>query len=87
MMFSSVELIKLRIDANVPREPEENSEQMFSNVRHYPRHPESLIQQAIIKLSVRHAWPCAGHPRSLCCPEARTWMAGTSPAMTESANR
>jgi len=30
MMSSSVELIKLRIDANVPRELEENSEQMFS---------------------------------------------------------
>src|SRR5260370_7984165 len=32
MMSSSVELIKLRIDSNVPRELEENSEQLFSSV-------------------------------------------------------
>ena len=29
----------------------------------------------------RHARPCAGHPR-LCSPHQSTWMAGTSPAMT-----
>ncbi len=31
----------------------------------------------------RHARPCAGHPRSFFFDAAKTWMAGTSPAMTE----
>src|SRR5581483_2668417 len=32
---------------------------------------------------LRHARPCAGHPR-LCFKDSRkTWMAGTSPAMTK----
>jgi len=26
---------------------------------------------------------CAGHPRLLLCARIKTWMAGTSPAMTE----
>src|ERR1700742_4674676 len=30
----------------------------------------------------RHARPCAGHPRLTVPPQAKTWMAGTSPAMT-----
>src|ERR1700738_4894049 len=30
----------------------------------------------------RHARPCAGHPRRLPCQRSKTWMAGTSPAMT-----
>src|SRR6202011_2594959 len=32
--------------------------------------------------SVRHARPCAGHPRPSCLHAVKTWMAGTSPAMT-----
>src|SRR3954447_13101056 len=31
--------------------------------------------------TTRHARPCAGHPRP-CSPHQSTWMAGTSPAMT-----
>src|SRR3954447_9150833 len=31
---------------------------------------------------LRHARPCAEYPRSSCCDKARTWMGGTSPAMT-----
>src|ERR1700737_1993585 len=31
----------------------------------------------------RHARPCAGHPRPYNHIEKKTWMAGTSPAMTE----
>src|SRR5207237_6264367 len=30
----------------------------------------------------RHARPCAGHPRLSSSRESKTWMAGTSPAMT-----
>jgi hypothetical protein len=30
-----------------------------------------------------HARPCAGHPRSCCNQARKTWMAGTSPAMTK----
>ena len=37
--------------------------------------------------SKRHARPCAGHPRLLRRPAAKTWMAGTSPAVTEERNR
>jgi hypothetical protein len=33
------------------------------------------------KASPRHARPCAGHPRLSFLP-SKTWMAGTSPAMT-----
>jgi hypothetical protein len=32
--------------------------------------------------TVRHAWPCAGHPRLSGASTRKTWMAGTSPAMT-----
>src|ERR1700681_1945115 len=32
--------------------------------------------------TVRHAGPCAGHPRLKNLVARRTWMAGTSPAMT-----
>src|SRR3954452_14269584 len=34
----------------------------------------------------RHARPCAGHPRP-CWRRRRTWMAGTGPAMTDSAEK
>jgi hypothetical protein len=30
----------------------------------------------------RHARPCAGHPRLVLLDAPKTWMAGTSPAMT-----
>jgi hypothetical protein len=30
----------------------------------------------------RHARPCAGHPRLSPQQQSKTWMAGTSPAMT-----
>ena len=32
--------------------------------------------------SIRHARPCAGHPRLSSFEDRKTWMAGTSPAMT-----
>src|SRR3954469_16829072 len=32
--------------------------------------------------SSRHARPCAGHPRLSGLKKAKTWMAGTNPAMT-----
>jgi hypothetical protein len=31
----------------------------------------------------RHARPCAGHPRIKAKVISKTWMAGTSPAMTD----
>jgi hypothetical protein len=31
---------------------------------------------------VRHARPCAGHPRLAACTRKKTWMAGTSSAKT-----
>jgi hypothetical protein len=31
---------------------------------------------------IRHARPCAGHPRLYGWKTNKTWMAGTSPAMT-----
>src|SRR5947209_20635126 len=31
---------------------------------------------------IRHARPCAAHPRLASLGAAKTWMAGTSPAMT-----
>src|SRR5450755_2232052 len=34
------------------------------------------------RLVDRHARACPGHPRPISC-DAKTWMAGTSPAMTE----
>src|SRR6266496_693033 len=40
----------------------------------------AIFNERWIKLS-RHARPCAGHPR-LSWDATRTWMAGTSPAMT-----
>jgi|SRR3984885_6500352 hypothetical protein len=36
--------------------------------------------------SARHARPCAGHPRLYCLKSRKTWMAGTSPAMTKKRN-
>jgi hypothetical protein len=39
--------------------------------------------QHVATLPLRHARPCAGHPRlSSSTSEKQTWMAGTSPAMT-----
>ena len=38
-------------------------------------------------LSSRHARPWAGHPRLTFVPARKTWMAGTSPAMTTSKQR
>src|SRR6266849_9921560 len=35
-------------------------------------------------LLARHARPCAGHPRLTAFARRKTWMAGTSPAMTTS---
>ena len=35
----------------------------------------------------RHARTCCGHPRLLAVPRFKTWMAGTSPAMTRRRNR
>src|SRR5580693_3025583 len=35
-----------------------------------------------IRLVPRHARPCAGHPRLSASAKSKTWMAGTSPAMT-----
>src|ERR1700759_3115784 len=32
----------------------------------------------------RHARPCAGHPRLMAFARKKTWMAGTSPALTTS---
>src|SRR3974390_3938403 len=32
---------------------------------------------------LRHARPCAGHPRLTGMQSLKTWMAGTRPAMTE----
>src|SRR6185437_9365381 len=34
-------------------------------------------------LAIRHARPCAGHPRLDRIARRKTWMAGTSPAMTD----
>jgi hypothetical protein len=49
-------------------------------------HPESLTENAGSKIRhiarVRHARPCAGHPRLEAIALEKTWMAGTSPAMT-----
>jgi hypothetical protein len=41
-------------------------------------------QAGIEELKVRHARPYAGHPRlsSFSVAASKTWMAGTSPAMT-----
>jgi hypothetical protein len=33
--------------------------------------------------STRHARPCAGHPRLRFDQPRKTWMAGTSPALTK----
>src|SRR5689334_12872842 len=33
--------------------------------------------------ALRHARPCAGHPRLKTASASKTWMAGTSPAMTK----
>src|SRR5205823_8478518 len=35
----------------------------------------------------RHARPCAGHPRLDFLPRAKSWMTGTSPAMTALSKR
>jgi hypothetical protein len=34
------------------------------------------------EMVTRHARPCAGHPRLILLDAPKTWMAGTSPAMT-----
>jgi hypothetical protein len=36
---------------------------------------------------IRHARPCAGHPRLWRVSVGKTWMAGSSPAMTRKINR
>jgi hypothetical protein len=50
--------------------------------------PQRLIQNAANGMErsseARHARPCAGHPRLSCIQVRKTWMAGTSPAMTRS---
>jgi hypothetical protein len=50
-------------------------------------HPESLTQNAVNEMGlfgkIRHARPCAGHPRLAGAAARKTWMAGTSPAMTK----
>src|SRR5581483_3563982 len=50
-------------------------------------HPESLTRNAANEirrfLSARHARPWAGHPRLCSKYPRKTWMAGTSPAMTK----
>jgi hypothetical protein len=49
---------------------------------------QSLTQKAINEFGhwrlARHARPCAGHPRPCSLTARKTWMAGTSPAMTKS---
>jgi hypothetical protein len=49
-------------------------------------HTESLTQIAVYKINAfaqdRHARPCAGHPRLQTIAARKSWMAGTSPAMT-----
>jgi hypothetical protein len=34
--------------------------------------------------TLRHARACRGHPRLIGASESKAWVAGTSPAMTES---
>src|SRR5450756_3193217 len=50
-------------------------------------HPESRTQNAVNGVRPfgrgRHARPCAGHPRLDGVATRKTWMAGSSPAMTK----
>src|SRR5258708_23186578 len=46
--------------------------------RHQGRRPRRLAVAGL----TRHARPCAGHPRLVLLDDVKTWMAGTSPAMT-----
>src|SRR5204862_6103184 len=39
--------------------------------------------EVMLRSLLRHARPCAGHPRLHRAAARETWMAGTSPAMTE----
>src|SRR5258708_29232754 len=54
------------------------------------RHRESLSRNAANGIGgyreTRHARACPGHPRLNGTSARKTWMAGTSPAMTEKAN-
>jgi hypothetical protein len=44
---------------------------------------DALVFDLTVHPQRRHARACRGHPRLSCCnPESKTWMAGTSPAMT-----
>jgi hypothetical protein len=46
-----------------------------------------LVLRAVLLvqcLSARHARACRGHPRLAALQQTKTWMAGTSPAMTNS---
>ena len=42
----------------------------------------AVVRRGVSRPYLRHARPCAGHPRLLDMAST-TWMAGTSPAMTE----
>src|SRR5215207_7994296 len=46
---------------------------------------QTLPLTCMVQLSVlaRHARPCAGHPRLDSLAARKTWMAGTSPAITK----
>ncbi len=46
-------------------------------------HIFSVALSRTASLFLRHARPCVGHPRFRFFPRRKTWMAGTSPAMTE----
>src|SRR6185437_7698483 len=71
-----------------PRAPtRNNSSTPCSSLRWSSRRrPESLTRSAAGEMrrcsQARHARPCAGHPRLSCLCPAKTWMAGTNPAMT-----
>ena len=53
---------------------------------HRPADPAELVlcraDAGGIRTSSRHGRARPGHPRLSCCQSARTWMPGTSPAMT-----